>query len=134
MVSTTSTPILKPSSFTSVCTFRQSTLQVTFFLSRFGTVVLSSLTFAKQLMHFLKQFVQTEPQNGLPAKDQLAQNPLFITQIVFINTYVSEHVSAIRMTSPCVIVYRKDSQKPQPCCQYSNVLEVVSDKKLWLRF
>ncbi len=39
-----------------------------------------------------------------------------------VNLHVSEHVSAIRMTSPCVIVYRQDSQDAQSCCQYISVL------------
>ncbi len=38
-----------------------------FFLSHFGAFLESSLIFAKYV-HFSKQFVQTAPHNGLPAK------------------------------------------------------------------
>lgn len=69
------------------------------FLSRFGTFL---------ELHFLKQSVQTAPHNGLPAK---ACNIHKILSLCLKNKiFVNEPVSAIRMTSPCVIVYTQDSQ------------------------
>ncbi len=41
---------------------------VIIFLSCFGAFLESSLIFANKYVHFSKQFVQTAPHNGLPAK------------------------------------------------------------------
>ncbi len=35
-----------------------------------------------------------------------------------VSIYVNEHISAIRMKSPCVIVHKQDKS----CCQYNSVL------------
>ncbi len=45
--------------------------EITVFLSRFGTFLESSLSFAKQYVHFSKQLVQTATHHGLHAKASL---------------------------------------------------------------
>jgi len=77
--------------------------------SFFSVALVHILNHSKDLqVHFSKQFVQTAPHNGLPAK---ACNLLKILSSSLKSKYVNEHISAIRMTSPCVIVHKQDVSK-----------------------
>ncbi len=81
----------------------------TVFLSHFGAFLESSLIFTKKYVHFSKQFIQTAPQNGLPAKAcNLFKS--FSSFLKSISNYVNEHISALRVKSPCVIVRKQYSQ------------------------
>ena len=75
----------------------------TVFLSRFGTILESSSPFAKQ--YAISQNYLYKQQNTM---DDL-QKPLSCSKsfvhLSKLNICVNEHVSAIRMSSPCVIVY-----------------------------
>ncbi len=69
--------------------------------------IILTVIFAKKYVHFSKQFVQTAPHNAFPEK---ACNLLKIVHLSNVSIYVNEHISAIRMKSPCVIVHKQDSQ------------------------
>jgi len=55
-------------------------------------------------MHFSKQFVQIAKHHGFLAKASLLLK--ILVHLSKVNICVNEHVSAIRMTIACVIVYR----------------------------
>ncbi len=84
-----------------------TTFDFTVFLSHFGAFLESSLIFAKYV-HFSKQFVQTAPHNGLPAKARSLFKSL--VHLSNVSIYVNEQIIGIRMKSPCVIVHKQDSQ------------------------
>ncbi len=78
-------------------------------------------------MHFSKQFIQTAPHNGFSAK---ACNLLKIFSSSLKSIYVNEHISAIRMKSPCVIDHKQYSQNAS-CCQYNSALNSLMTVLYW---
>ncbi len=81
---------------------------ITVFLSHSGAFLESSLIFAKKYVHFSKQFVQTAPHTGLPAK---ACN-LMLSHVVNITVHsVSRLLPAVKYGNSLDDSYCTEMQK-----------------------